>query len=313
MGRRKQLKPTRLADDDATDASTSSPVPETTSSTPKPPKKTTDFSISAHLRTSPKPSIEETKDNGSTNDTKLENEKNAEFLTAQRAYQTLLSHLKQQEVWMRSMGFNSMSMNPFVGACFPPTDLLSNFTTPRKRSQHKTGADSTAVDLSTKKKRHNSASKTTPEKSTDGNAAKSALERLSSLVTTVGNNPSVLANNMRASLLQSDNSIDPSRVFTCLQCFEQYDSMESLVSHMEQTKHYTQKSVTPSKSPSNDRPVSTTPPDKTSMTGNKNRFSFQCLICDYSSNSSIDQHMSEKHSFKSPSDWINSVKLIPMQ
>ncbi|KAI6233074.1 hypothetical protein M3Y99_00969800 [Aphelenchoides fujianensis] len=206
MGRRKQLKPTRLADEEAAQASTSdSPVdPPAVEKPPNgTPKKTpTDFSISAHLRTSPP------------------------------------EQFKQQQEWMKAMGFNgnslnSMAMNPFVGFC-TPADFFSAFAQPKKRSHNKTAR---------KKKR------TSPKESEEPNgdtAAKTALERLSSLVTTVGNSPSAIANIMRAhnSALRSDAPLDPSRVFTCLQCFEQFDSMESLSNHMKKTLHYNQKALT---------------------------------------------------------------------
>lgn len=79
-----------------------------------------------------------------------------------------------------------------------------------------------------------------------------ALNRLDHLVTTVGADLEAMAkkvidekqkqqNEKNYYFLNSLNEKDvndPSKVFTCLQCFERYDSMKQLVQHMEKTMHF---------------------------------------------------------------------------
>lgn len=87
-------------------------------------------------------------------------------------------------------------------------------------------ADDSALDLSTKKAR----------KEDEGDA----LQKLSSLVTTVGNqsSPSMPSLKKSPSIAVDDN--DPSKVFTCLQCWQSFQSMQELVHHMEKTLHFNQ-------------------------------------------------------------------------
>ncbi|KAI1718045.1 hypothetical protein DdX_06459 [Ditylenchus destructor] len=92
-------------------------------------------------------------------------------------------------------------------------------------------------------------------------AEQDALHKLSSLVTTVGADLLNASNGKAHSfsdssdflssfkfpqynspLDKSDTSdngtLDPSSIFTCLQCFERFQTLEQLVKHMEKTKHF---------------------------------------------------------------------------
>lgn len=110
MGRRKQANPTRLSDEDANEASTSSdPTNQQNNhkengdgikhgkSTDK--KSSINFSISAHLQP-------ENNGNGKQNSTKNHKSSNKQngtndnmsYLAAQKAYQTLMNNLKQQGI-----------------------------------------------------------------------------------------------------------------------------------------------------------------------------------------------------------------------
>uniref|UniRef100_A0A914CWE4 C2H2-type domain-containing protein n=1 Tax=Acrobeloides nanus TaxID=290746 RepID=A0A914CWE4_9BILA len=152
--------------------------------------------------------------------------------------------------------------------------------------ENELGNGDTALDLSVKK-----------PKIEEGNA----LAKLSSLVTTVGTKPANFLNFSKPEPSSEDN--DPSKVFTCLQCFERFQTMDQLVKHMEKTLHFNQFKQANGKSDSNrDMKIN----NRYSM------FSYKCVICGYSSNSSIDEHMTTFHSFKNPMEWIHAVKLVPL-
>lgn len=202
--------------------------------------------------------------------------------------------------------------------------------------------DDSAVDLSTKKKRSNEQKSTTKSTNQNDTPTNSALDKLSSLVTTVGNTPSHINSIMRAQnsmFNQLNADSDPTRVFTCLQCRDRFKSMQELVDHMEKTLHFNQlksfknssSSANPTrhKSMTNSPANSPSPNDKTRANSRGGTFSFECLLCGHHSSGSIgihtllfvyntnklaisDSHMESVHSFKSPNDWISAVKLIPL-
>ena len=153
MGRRKQLRPTRLAEDDdhgePTDdhenrarsapppppyaaASTSSsssldtsaaahpPLPPTSRSAVEAPQKKTDFSIRAHLSTRPRAVAAEkpTKSRAigdATSLTAASMSPSVSYTAAQRAYEALIGNLKRQESWICAMS-----------AAVGPTATLNN-------------------------------------------------------------------------------------------------------------------------------------------------------------------------------------------
>jgi hypothetical protein len=137
MGRRKQTNPTKLEDDYTTEASTSKTAKQPATnghSNGKSSDKKLNFSISAHLQADTVDKVH-----------KSANEPNSvSYNAAQKAYQTLMSNLKQQENLMKSMGFGNNSaasffMNPFFAAGMPSFDFFSGYqnSTPKKR--HKLG------------------------------------------------------------------------------------------------------------------------------------------------------------------------------
>ncbi|KAI6182497.1 Zinc finger, C2H2 domain and Zinc finger C2H2-type/integrase DNA-binding domain-containing protein [Aphelenchoides bicaudatus] len=324
MGRRKQANPIRVADDCTTqEASTSETTVQKPASTTNgisngkavDKKSAINFSISAHLQADANKQNKVRKSSNPNDNSS----NNVSHQAALKSYQTLMNNLKQQDALMKSMGFaNSFFMNPFFAASMPSFDLFSGLqnTTPKKK--HKLEED--AVDLSTKKKR---TSENKPVKqNTNGSATShSALDKLSSLVTTVGNSPSPLNNMMRMQnsvFGNSDANSDPTRVFTCLQCFDRFQSMQELVNHMEKTLHFNQLKAFANSSSSKAKSTTNSPAAKSPSSNDKTRansrggtFSFECLICGHSSSGSIDEHMST-HNFSTPTDWINSVKLIPL-
>lgn len=156
--------------------------------------------------------------------------------------------------------------------------------------------DSSAVDLSTKKKQKNEQKASKQNES----ASNSALDKLSSLVTTVGNSPSHINSIMRthnSNFNQLDANGDPSQVFTCLQCFEKFKSLNELVSHMEKTQHFNQlkaftnssTNATKHKSMTNSPAKSPSPTDKMRTSSRNGTFSFECLLCGHTSSGSIGE------------------------
>lgn len=146
MGRRKQANPTRLTDENTLEdqASTSSnQQKDETLKNGKPSDKkssNSNFSISAHLQANDA-AKSTTKNRKSSN-----NNQNVSYEAAQKAYQTLMSNLKQQEAMMKSLGFANNNaaaaffMNPFFGAQMPSFDFFSNaFQSSAPKKKHKLG------------------------------------------------------------------------------------------------------------------------------------------------------------------------------
>jgi hypothetical protein len=134
--------PTRLADDYSTEASTSDTTTQPTSANGHTNGKVADkkinFSISSHLQSDNKNKV--VRKSSNPNDISA-----VTYQNAQKAYQTLMSNLKQQEALMKSIGFGNNSaaalfMNPFFTANMPSFDFFSAYqhATPKKR--HKLGA-----------------------------------------------------------------------------------------------------------------------------------------------------------------------------
>lgn len=147
MGRRKQANPTKVADDYTTEASTSETIqPPTTNGltngkTASDKKSALNFSISAHLQPDTKSSNKARK-SSNPNDNSTNS---VSYQTAQKAYQTLMTNLKQQEALMKSMGFGGNSaaaffMNPFFGANMPSSfDFFSGLQSLTQKKKHKLG------------------------------------------------------------------------------------------------------------------------------------------------------------------------------
>jgi hypothetical protein len=90
----------------------------------------------------------------------------------------------------------------------------------------------------------------------------------------------------------TDANSDPTRVFTCLQCLDRFQSMQELVDHMEKTLHFNQlkalssssKAKSTTNSPSAKSPI---PNDKARANSRGGTFSFECLLCGHTSSGSI--------------------------
>ncbi|KAH7728492.1 hypothetical protein AAVH_03803 [Aphelenchoides avenae] len=280
-----KANPTRMTKEHGEVLSLSSAAEPTTSAQcipisadEKPKKAYSDFSISAQLK-KPSKSVPPAAVNLSV---------------AQKAYEELLRGLEKQEQFVATAMSFFNGTQPFVNmstqvgkAALPPG---SKRTTSRV-TKGLLVADDSALDLSTKKAR----------KEDEGDA----LQKLSSLVTTVGNQSSPAMPSLKKSPSIASDDNDPSKVFTCLQCWQSFQSMQELVHHMEKTLHFNQVNKYAANGKSE--------PTKEPKQHNRHvTFRFKCEICGHSSDSDISEHMTKSHSFKSPAEWIPAIKLIPI-
>lgn len=152
MGRRKQANPTRLTEDieDTGEQKVSTSSNHESQSafgrieenglkngkeTDK--KSCINFSISAHLQPDSRDDSKINKSSKHTNSATID----TSYQAAQKAYQTLMSNLKQQEAMMKSMASNPAAaaffMNPFFGAGMPPFDFFSSLQAMAPKRKHK--------------------------------------------------------------------------------------------------------------------------------------------------------------------------------
>uniref|UniRef100_A0A7E4VV15 C2H2-type domain-containing protein n=1 Tax=Panagrellus redivivus TaxID=6233 RepID=A0A7E4VV15_PANRE len=234
MGRRKQSNPLKVSADGepTTPKVVKSASPESETAPPTPKRSKIDFSIAAQLESANKPSTSTSTDNG--NHHSLQN--------ALKAYETLLSELNSKP--------NGIKPGPLLRLTKQVDQLAS-------RDGKRNPATESALDLRVKRASNSAPAPgiqvipvfktpTSPLAKKPSTSAPLAsdddsLRKLSSLVGKAG---STMSAHMAAVVksapheLKDDN--DPCTVFTCLQCFQRFDSMQELTEHMRKTQHLSQ-------------------------------------------------------------------------
>uniref|UniRef100_A0AC34R3Y1 C2H2-type domain-containing protein n=1 Tax=Panagrolaimus sp. JU765 TaxID=591449 RepID=A0AC34R3Y1_9BILA len=287
MGRRKQTKPVKVASD--ADPETPPPNPPLNQQTPS---KKVDFSIQAQLDS--KPSTSKTF-NPTLSPQTLSN--------ALKAYETLLKELDSP---------GGIKPGPLLHLT-KQIDKLS-YKDPNFKKTNKIFETESALDLRIKRKTEdNGEIETKMAKTDEKSEEEDTILKLTSLVGKAG----AAANDSTASVVKSSvnerREDDPRNVFTCLKCYQRFNSMEELSNHMSKTKHFGNSSIaSPIQNYLNSSKTAASNVACVSSASSRScSYWFKCAICGFC-DASIDEHMKKQHSFKNPSDWMSAIKLIPI-